>query len=91
MVCLLNKVGVQIPGKIFYQTNTKKTILVIMDGPRKKQIVEELGPSGRFVFCENDKESIKTTLSSIVSEELIEHKADCRLFSPKQICKGIVG
>lgn len=90
-VCLLNKVGVQVPGKIFYQTNTKKRILVILDGPRKKDIVEELMPFNRFCFCENNKMSIKKEIYRLLYEGDAQLEFDSDLLSPKRICQVICG
>lgn len=90
VVCLLNRIGVQVPGKVFYQTNTKKIILIITDGPRKREIIEELDQSGRFVFCENNKDSIKTILLKIVSGEIQPIDWDSSMYAPEFICRNII-
>ena len=64
-VCLLNHSGFQIPGKIFYHTDTDKIILIVLDGNCKDEIRKYLEGFGRFIFCENDEESIRSVIRDI--------------------------
>ena len=90
VVCILNRVGVQIPGKVFYQTNTQKHILVILDGPNQDRIREELEKSGRFIFCENDVENIRKSISDITAGKYDAHySAEC--YAPERVCREILG
>ncbi len=65
-VCLLNMTMSQIPGKIFYQANSGKPILVILDGPGKEVIRTYLESFDRFEFAENTEEDICRALDQIV-------------------------
>lgn len=88
-VCLLNKVGIQVPGKIFYMTNTSKIIFVILDGPVKETIKAELEISNRFVFCDNDKESIKQTLIKELQNKC-KNTYNVSIYSPEVIGRNII-
>ena len=89
-ICVLNSVGVQIPGKIFYHTNTHKLILVILDGPRKKEIKNELNKSHRFIFCENNKNDINRAIMEIVSGKYNNIVYDTEYYSPEAVCRQIL-
>lgn len=88
-ICILNLVGIQIPGKVFYQTNTQKDILVILDGPNKENIQNELKESNRFLFSENDKESVKNSIINIL-ENKTKRNYLFNMYSPENICEQIV-
>ena len=88
VICILNKRGVQIPGKVFYQTNTNKDILVVLDGPMKDEIKHELEESKRFLFCDNDECSITTALKGIINCE--PRNYDYSYYDPQKICTKII-
>lgn len=58
IICLCNKRGTQIPGKIYYCTAYRKPIIVILDGEYRKELKEYLGSFRRFILCENEENSI---------------------------------
>lgn len=89
-VCILNSVGVQIPGKVFYHTNTNRIILVVLDGPRRQQIKEELAESHRFVFCENDINEIKKTVTDILSGVYDGVQYDQEYYSPAKVSRQML-
>lgn len=66
-VCLFNLGGGQIPGKIYQLAATNKTILAILDGPDDEQriIQEYFEEFNRFVFCQNNEESISEAVDRI--------------------------
>jgi len=66
LVCVLNKSGTQIPGKIYHYAATNKPILVILDGEKKDQIRDYLSDFERFVLCENDEHSIMKAIDDIL-------------------------
>ena len=89
-ICVLNTVGVQVPGKIFYHTNTPKLILVILDGPRKKEIKNELDKSHRFLFCENNTNDINRAIKDIISGKYKNIVYDTEYYSPETVCRQIL-
>lgn len=89
IVCILNKTGTQIPGKLYHYAGTNKPILVITDGEYANEIRNYLEGFNRYYFCNNNKEEIAKTL--------IELKNDCylksqpvNLLSPKYIAEIII-
>lgn len=72
IVCLLNKTGTQIPGKLYYYVGTNKQILILHEDGNMP-VVEFLKTFDRFVFAENTVEGIK---------EAIEHLKNHRVAKP---------
>lgn len=68
LVCVLNKSGTQIPGKIYHYAATNKPILIILDGDKKNQIKDYLLGFERFVLCENDENSIEKAIYDILKK-----------------------
>ena len=89
-VCLLNRIGIQIPGKIFYEVNTDKVILVITDGPRAEDAREYLDGFKRFVFCENNRESIRAALNRIADGETPCDRSQIYRLSPGYVADSIL-
>ena len=89
-ICILNKVSAQIPGKLFYHTNTAKPIIVITDGPRATRMREELERSNRFIFCENNEEAIRSTILSVMNNSIEVSQEGRGYYSPYRICKQII-
>ena len=89
-ICILNTVGIQIPGKIFYHTKTSKKILVILDGPNKDNIKQELSESNRFIFCENNKVDISCVIQQIINGTIDNTDYDPEFYSPETVCKQIL-
>lgn len=90
-VCVLNRKGIQIPGKLFYHTNTEKHILVLKDGPVKDDVSAELSKSERFIFCENNKEDIKNVVKRILRGEFDRAVYTSDDFCPQKVCSEIIG
>lgn len=69
LVHLCNLKGGQIPGKIYHYSITKHPILFILDGTEdeKKQIRSFFSKYQRYMFCENDEESIAETVQEIIN------------------------
>lgn len=90
IICLLNRVGIQIPGKVFYQINTNKPIIVILDGPYKNEIKKELKKTSRFIFCENNVDSIIQALIHADNELKKNRNYFVDDYSPSEVCKEIL-
>lgn len=63
LICLCNNSGTQIPGKLYQYAATNKPILVINDG--EIDLEQQFGHYGRFMFADNNVESIKAALKNI--------------------------
>ena len=83
LVCVCNRSGTQIPGKIYYYSATNKPILVILDGDYKNQIEEYLSAFHRFELCDNTCESINKKVVEL--SEMKQVYTSCADFSPKAI------
>lgn len=64
-ICILNKRGTQIPGKIYHYAGTNVPILVLVAGDKKNEIVKYLEKFNRFIICENSKEEIINKLKIV--------------------------
>ena len=89
-ICILNKHGIQIPGKVFYLTDTDKYILVICDGDYKKVIREYLSSFKRFIFCENTVDDIRRIIKEINMGQHSIDKTELYRLSPKYVSKSII-
>lgn len=92
IICLLNATCIQIPGKIFYDINKNKKILIITDGKHKKEIIEYLDTFKRYIIVENNVESIMDGIKSMNNyddKEIVDKKILER-YSPISIAKKIV-
>lgn len=89
-VCILNKHGIQIPGKVFYLTDSDKYILVICDGDYKEEIREYLSSFKRFIFCENTIEDIRRVMREINMEHYSIDISELYRLSPKYVSKSIL-
>ncbi len=90
LICILNSGCAQIPGKVFYNTNSDKPILVILDGPYKNEIKEYLMSFERFEFCNNEKHSIKAAVNRILSKRYSANLESVKKLSPKSIIKQLL-
>ena len=72
LVCVLNRRGTQIPGKIYHYAATNKAILVLIDGEREedRQLMREYFVNfQRFYICDNDADEILKMLRQIKQEK----------------------
>lgn len=65
LVCLLNKSGTQIPGKIYHYSATNKPILIILDGEHSDKIKKYFSQFDRYYFCQNTSSDIENELLKI--------------------------
>lgn len=91
-ICLLNHSCIQIPGKLFYQTDTNQNTLVIADGIYANKIIEYLNTYNRFVICNNSKEEIVKAIKSFTESDDYSCPVHIKMnYSPKKISADIVG
>ena len=93
LVFLCNLRGGQIPGKIYQQSATNKLILFILDGTNEemKIIRDYFSQFNRYIFCENNEDSILNAINNIpkyLEDERYTKPLD--VFSPKNIAKCII-
>lgn len=85
LVCILNKKGTQIPGKLYHYAATNKPILVVLDGERKEDMIKYLESFQRYIICENDVAKIVDKIREIMNKS--HENIPCRAFSPEVIAK----
>ena len=88
LVCILNKSGTQIPGKIYHYAATNKPILIILDGDKKDLIKDYLLSFNRFIFTENDENKIDIAIDDILNKN--ESFEPSPQFDSRHIAKKIL-
>jgi len=88
LVCICNKFGTQIPGKIYYYSATNKPILVLLDGDFRDEIEAYLASYSRFNICDNCLDSINSKIAEMIVANATY--ASCKEFSPKEIAKTLL-
>lgn len=89
LIVLGNKIGTQIPGKIFYYAGTNKPILVILERTQK-ELWKYLDSLNRFIICENNECAIKEKILNIrneISEKQLQPLED---FKPSKVAMSII-
>ncbi len=66
IVCLMNKKGGQIPGKVYHDASSKKDILLIKDGEYADEIQNFFEKYGHYTFVENNVEAIDIAIDNYV-------------------------
>lgn len=90
-VCICNKSGTQIPGKIYHAAATDTPVLVILDGECAETIRNYFGQFNRFYFCENNAESILNTIIKIAEKpDLHIQTRPVEAFSAKKVAQSII-
>jgi hypothetical protein len=90
IICVLNRSTVQIPGKIFYDMQSSKTIIVLTDGPFGNVILEELKAYKRFIVCRNNVSDILELLRTINLSSPIDLGRIEKEYSPKMIAETLI-
>lgn len=85
LVCILNKNGTQIPGKLYHYAATSKPILVIVDGEKKEQMMEYIGKFERFYLCDNTEAEIEKALLNIMQSN--KKFEPCKQLTPYNISR----
>ena len=88
LICICNKRGTQIPGKVYHYAATNKPILLILDGDNKKELREYFSKFNRYIMCDNNKIDIEKTLKDIIDNP--KEYFPCEQLKPKSIAKKFV-
>lgn len=94
VICLFNLGGGQIPGKIYQLAATNKIVVAILDGPEEEQTIIRgfFEKYRRFVFCQNNEQSISEVIDSIENNNfggVSNEPIDC--FSVEKVAKVLLG
>ncbi len=89
LVCIFNRTGTQIPGKLFHYAGTKKPVLLIVDSQSINKVEEEFEKYKRYFICKNSKECIERAIFEISKAKLDYNPLVD--FSPKVIASQFLG
>ena len=62
IVCVCNKKGTQIPGKIYYESGCQKPVIVIVDGEHQEKMKQFFDKFDRYIVCENRVDEIQNAI-----------------------------
>ncbi|XCP86575.1 hypothetical protein ABXS75_07210 [Roseburia hominis] len=68
-VCILNKNGTQIPGKLYHYAAYNRPILVIEDGDHTDEMHDFICSFNRYYTCKNNSEDIVTCIKQIMGSD----------------------
>ena len=90
-VCICNRSGTQIPGKIYHAAATNTPTLVILDGECAEMIREYFGQFNRFYFCENNTDSISAAINRIAETPDLQIQSNpVEAFSAKRVAQSVI-
>lgn len=89
LVCLCNKNGTQIPGKIYHYAASNKPILIILDGNYVEEMKNYFESFDRYYLCENNEESISTAIEYAKKSNRTFEPSP--FFEPQKIAKLFLG
>ena len=67
-ICVCNLHGTQIPGKVYHYVDSRKPILIILDGDNEDELKDYFDGFNRFYTCKNNSTDISETLQRIIME-----------------------
>ncbi len=88
IVCVCNRAGTQIPGKIYHASATNRVILILLDGENKNEIKQYFDGYNRFVFAENTKQQVLQSLMMLQQKKPTANP--CEQLSGYHIAKEIL-
>ncbi len=89
IVCVLNRTGAQIPGKVYHWAESRHHILVTYD-TAQAPVARHLERYERFVFCPNTAEDIMITLKDIRAGRYNHLARPCDMLSSKTIARQLL-
>ena len=90
LICLMNKKGSQIPGKLYNYAGTNKEILVLEDGERGEEIKKFFSAYQRYTFADNNEIKIGECLNQYVING-IPNRTIVEQFKPYYIANALIG
>lgn len=89
LICICNKKGTQIPGKVYHYAATNKPILIIVDGENSNNLKEYFQKFNRYLLCENNEEDIRRAINEWLNKGE-EQFLPCEYFKPEIIAKQFI-
>lgn len=91
LICLCNKRGTQIPGKIYYCSAYQKPIVAILDGEFKTELRVFLESFKRYILCDNNEKAIQDAIDRAKNELRIKKYERSEKLRPKYMAEKIIG
>lgn len=88
LVCICNKKGTQIPGKVYHYSCTNKPILIILDGNKTNELKKYFESFERFYMCSNDSKKINIEIEKIKEEN--KNFEPCKKLSSEYIARQLI-
>jgi len=88
LVCVCNKSGTQIPGKVYHYAATNKPILILLENNKNSEFRKYFDGFDRYILCNNNEEEIEKTIKQIISQN--KEYFPCEKLKPKSIAKEFV-
>lgn len=88
LICICNKKGTQIPGKIYHYSCTNKPILILLDGNNNEKMKEYFESYRRFFVCHNKLNEINKEIERIKSDN--KKYEPCKKLNSKNIAKQLI-
>lgn len=85
LVCICNRRGTQIPGKVYHYAGTDKPILIILDGENNNELKEYFKSFGRYIMCNNDSESISKAILEVKNKDIKYEPS--KYFNPSEVAR----
>lgn len=88
LVCICNKKGTQIPGKVYHYSCTNKPILILLDGDNHEKMKKYFESYDRFCISYNNLNNIHTEIEKIRKDK--KTYEPCEKLNSKNIAKQLI-
>lgn len=90
LICICNKKGTQIPGKIYYNAVHNKPIIIILDGENKEDLRNYLNKFERYILCENEENSIRDAIEKAKGQLVYKEFKIVEELTPQYIARKML-
>lgn len=92
LVCLCNKEGTQLPGKIYHYAATNKKILIITEKNSEvlKEYLLKYDPNEKYIFTDNNINSIKKILVNFINQSEGYSSPPLDAFNSKNVAETFI-
>ena len=89
IVCLMNRKGNQVPGKLYHYASSTKDILLIKDGEYGQAIQDFFARYDHYTFTDNTTDSIDAVIKNYLTHGIPERKPVTD-FRPDRIAENLI-
>ena len=88
LFCMTNKIGTQIPAKIYYSASTYKPIIIAVDGELSKEMIQYFNSYNRFIVCKNTESDIEASINQAML--MVGNCSPCKELAPMVITRKLL-